>query len=175
MGDETYPDPPHGAPSVPMQPPPEFVVDHPADEKWQAAEELDARADGPRPSAWRLLISSGSGRAGLALFAVMLLVSMWVLIAYPANFGSALWSNPAYWANNPRNVPPVWASRLTGQPAFPQTLVRDRGTVGSHHDPGGRNQTLPGPRPDRERLDANVVDPDLERGDVPRPRPGHPR
>jgi peptide/nickel transport system permease protein len=120
MSDETYADPPHVAPAVPLQPAAAIVVDQPVDD---AAAELEIRADSERPTAWRLLLTSGSGRGGLALFAVMLLISAWVLLTYPADFGSAYWANPSIWANNPRNAPPIWAARLTGQPAFPQTSI----------------------------------------------------
>jgi peptide/nickel transport system permease protein len=123
MSDDTYPDPPHIAPAVPVQPPPAIVVDHPAEEAEDAAAELEARSEPERPSAWRLLITSGSGRAGLALFAVMVLISAWVLLTYPVDFGSSRWASPAFWADNPRNAPPIWAASLTGQPAFPQTSV----------------------------------------------------
>jgi peptide/nickel transport system permease protein len=106
-----------------MQPAPIVVVDDPAAEAAEAAAVLEARSEPERPSAWRLLVDSGSGRAGLALFAGMLLISIWVLVTYPAGFGSERWASPSYWANNPRNAPPIWAARLTGQPAFPQTSI----------------------------------------------------
>ena len=120
---DTYPDPPHIAPAVPMQQPPTIVVAEPAEEAEAAAAALEARAEGQRPSAWRLLLASGSGRIGLAMFASMLAISLWVLVTYPADFGSARWSSPAYWANNPRNAPPIWLARLTSRPAFPQTSL----------------------------------------------------
>src|SRR5688572_33003508 len=106
MSDDTSLEPPHIAPTVPLQPPPAIVIDHPAAETEEATAELETRSEPVRPSAWRLLISSGSGRFGLALFAVMLLISAWVLVSYPADFGTARWANPAFWANNPRNAPP---------------------------------------------------------------------
>ena len=110
-----------------MSPLPAIPLDKPAEEAGTAAAELDTRTEPARPSALRLLFTSGSGRAGLALFAVMLLISAWVLATYPVDFGRSRWANPAFWANNPRNAPPIWVARLTGQPAFPQTsLMVDR-------------------------------------------------
>src|SRR5215216_5595954 len=88
-----------------------------------APTEIGATANSLPPSARQLFLTSGSGRAGLALFAIMLLVSLWVLLTYPLNFGSARWSNPAYWANNPRHAPPIWSSVWSGQAAVPQTVV----------------------------------------------------
>jgi peptide/nickel transport system permease protein len=120
VSDEISPEQPRIAPSVATQPPPAIVVDRGTVE---ATVESEATSDASPPSALRLFLTSGSGRAGLALFALMLLVSLWVLLTYPLNFGSARWSNPAYWANNPRNAPPIWSSVLSGQAAVPQTVV----------------------------------------------------
>ena len=120
MSDEISPVQPRVAPGVATQPPPAIVVDQATVETMV---ESEATADSSPPSASQLFLTSGSGRAGLALFALMLLVSLWVLISYPLNFGSARWSNPAYWANNPRHAPPTWSTALTGQAAFPQSVV----------------------------------------------------
>lgn len=60
--------------------------------------------------AWRILIASWSGRIGLAMFAVMIAISIYVVVTYPSNFGSALWSSPKAWANNPKAAPPKWTS-----------------------------------------------------------------
>ena len=122
MSYESTPDPPRVMPAV-STPPPATVVDQPDGDTQADAAVLEARAEGQRPSAWRLLISSGSGRAGLVLFAGMIVISLWVLLTYPVDYGSARWSSPAYWADNPRNAPPIWLARLSGQPAFPQTSV----------------------------------------------------
>jgi peptide/nickel transport system permease protein len=104
-----------------MQQPPAFVVDEPAEDEEAAAAALAAGADDTPPSALRLFFASGSGRVGLALFAAMLALSLWVLVTYPLDFGAARWSNPAYWANNPRNAPPSWSPRLSGSAAVPQS------------------------------------------------------
>jgi peptide/nickel transport system permease protein len=120
MSEDTYPEPPRIAPGVAMQQPAAIVVDQSAVE---TVGEIDATVEASPPSALRLFLSSPSGRAGLALFALMLLVSVWVLLTYPLDFGSAQWSNPAYWANNPRNAPPAWSTVFSGQAAVPQTVV----------------------------------------------------
>ena len=78
------------------------------------------QSDAQPPRALRLFLTSGSGRAGLALFAAMLVISLWVVVTYPLDFGAAIWSNPSYWANNPKHAPPAWSARLFGQAAVPQ-------------------------------------------------------
>lgn len=56
----------------------------------------------------RLLIASRSGQAGVGLFLLMVVLSVYVVVAFPRNFGSARWSNPTYWADYPKAVPPKW-------------------------------------------------------------------
>jgi peptide/nickel transport system permease protein len=63
----------------------------------------------------RLLVASGPGRAGIALFALLLAISAYVLITYPSDFGRARWSSPAVWADNPRAAPPVWTNWFGGE------------------------------------------------------------
>ncbi len=60
--------------------------------------------------AWRILISSWSGRVGLLMFAVMIGISIYVITTYPRDFGSSLWSSPKEWASNPKTVPPKWTA-----------------------------------------------------------------
>ncbi|MDQ3045040.1 MAG: ABC transporter permease [Chloroflexota bacterium] len=73
--------------------------------------------------ALRLLVASGTGKAGALLFAVMLGISAYVLLTYPADFGRTRWSNPAVWADNPNAVPPVWTSWLSGGDEVAHTVV----------------------------------------------------
>src|SRR3712207_4348329 len=120
MSDETYPEPPRLAPGVALQQPAAIVVDHSSVATTSKGEAAD---DASPPGALRLFLTSPSCRAGLTLFALMLLVSVWVLLTYPLDFGSGRWSSPAYWANNPRNAPPAWSSVLSGQAAVPQTVI----------------------------------------------------
>lgn len=58
----------------------------------------------------RLLLESRSGQAGIVLFLLMTVLSIYVVVAYPRDFGSARWSNPTFWADNPRAVPPKWTA-----------------------------------------------------------------
>ncbi len=54
------------------------------------------------------LWTSTPGKLGLVLLGILGLVSVGVVLTYPANFGSARWANPTYWADNPRSSPPAW-------------------------------------------------------------------
>jgi peptide/nickel transport system permease protein len=58
----------------------------------------------------KILLSSKVGKTGVASFRLLVAVSLYVIIAYPMDFGSRLWNNPAVWADNPKNVPPAWTN-----------------------------------------------------------------
>ncbi|HEX2281097.1 MAG TPA: hypothetical protein VHG52_04970, partial [Thermomicrobiales bacterium] len=88
MSDQTPAQQPRIAPGTATQPPPAVIVD---DAAVEARVESGATSETSPPSAWRLFLTSGSGRVGLAMFAFMLLVSLWVLFTYPLDFGSARW------------------------------------------------------------------------------------
>jgi peptide/nickel transport system permease protein len=60
----------------------------------------------------RLLVASRSGQAGIVLFLLMVVLSLYVVVAFPRDFGSGRWSNPTFWADNPRAVPPKWTAWL---------------------------------------------------------------
>ncbi|MEE8194238.1 MAG: ABC transporter permease [Dehalococcoidales bacterium] len=58
----------------------------------------------------KILLSSKVGKVGVAFLLLLVVVSIYVVIAYPMDFGSRLWNNPAVWADNPKNVPPAWTN-----------------------------------------------------------------
>jgi peptide/nickel transport system permease protein len=60
----------------------------------------------------KLLIASGTGKAAIALFILLLAISAYVLLTYPLHFGPERWSNPTVWADNPKTVPPFWMKYL---------------------------------------------------------------
>jgi peptide/nickel transport system permease protein len=60
----------------------------------------------------RVLWASGSGKAGLIFFALLTIVSIYVLLTYPIDFGKTEWSNPGYWSDNPKTAPPAWTTWL---------------------------------------------------------------
>ncbi len=83
----------------------------------------------------RLLLASRSGQLGIALFLFLVAISIYVVVTYPRDFGTARWSNPPYWADNPRAVPPKWMAWLGSDVLEHQnfelsapTLVTPRGT-----------------------------------------------
>ena len=69
-----------------------------------------------------VLLSSGSGKTGAVLLMVMVVVSAFVLVRFPLDFGSRQWNNPAEWADNPKAVPPTWVSYIRGNDATPHTV-----------------------------------------------------
>ncbi len=58
----------------------------------------------------KVLLSSGVGRAGLALLVLLVGISIYVLTSYPLDYGLRVWYNPAVWADYPPVKPPVWAA-----------------------------------------------------------------
>ena len=60
-----------------------------------------------------VLLSSGSGKAGVGFLSLLVVVSIYVIFSYPLDFGLRFWNNPAVWADNPKNVPPTWTNTVT--------------------------------------------------------------
>jgi peptide/nickel transport system permease protein len=67
-----------------------------------------------RQGTLKLMLSSNSGRIGVALFLSMVVISLVVVAVYPLDFGKTKWNNPAYWADNPTSAPPSWWRFFTG-------------------------------------------------------------
>ena len=89
-----------------------------------AADPEDGKERSPLSTALRLLVGSGVGKVGILLFAALIAVSIYVLVAFPANFGTTRWSDPNVWANNPRAAPPVWTTYLGNEAVAQQTWRR---------------------------------------------------
>ncbi|HIC89699.1 MAG TPA: ABC transporter permease [Anaerolineae bacterium] len=77
----------------------------------------------------RELLRSGPGRAGVALLALLFVGSLYVLAAYPLDFGTRVWSNPAVWADNPKAVPPAWTNLLRSEPQVEHRVLELRKPV----------------------------------------------
>lgn len=60
--------------------------------------------------AGRVILTSWSGRFGLAMFVLMLGISAYVLLTYPSDFGSRIWSSPKAWSDNPKAAAPKWTA-----------------------------------------------------------------
>lgn len=53
-------------------------------------------------------IRSPAGLAGTLILLVFSLVSVYVIISFPLDYGTRYWSNPKYWEDYPKLVPPEW-------------------------------------------------------------------
>ena len=62
----------------------------------------------------RVVLSSGTGKAGISLLAVLVGVSVMVPFFFPLDFGLRSWNNPVVWADNPKAAPPLWTTLLDG-------------------------------------------------------------
>jgi peptide/nickel transport system permease protein len=65
---------------------------------------------------WRGLWQSWAGKGGVGLLVLFLAAAIYVLVTYPADFGSRWWSNPAAWADNPKAAPPAWTNLWRREP-----------------------------------------------------------
>jgi peptide/nickel transport system permease protein len=72
----------------------------------------------------RLLLSSGSGKAGMILLLALLVASIYVALTFPANFGSQVWNNPAAWVDYPKAAPPAWIKLLDGKKSVEHTILK---------------------------------------------------
>ena len=74
-------------------------------------------------SVLRDLLRSGPGKAGTALLLLLVIGSIYVLITFPLDFGSRQWSNPSFWADNPKAKPPVWTRFFTPRKEAPHRVL----------------------------------------------------
>jgi len=72
----------------------------------------------------KVLLSSNTGKAGAGFLLLMVVVSIYVVISYPLDFGLRFWNNPVVWADNPKNVPPAWSSIFTDLKRVKHTTLR---------------------------------------------------
>ena len=88
----------------------------------------------------KVVLSSGVGRAGLALLALLVGISVYVLTSYPLDYGLRVWYNPAVWADHPPVKPPVWAA----PGAVPHLVLTKPGAQPDSIEalPGGRERRL---------------------------------
>lgn len=68
------------------------------------------------------LLSSWVGRVGAAFLALMLLVSIFVVLTYPMDFGKNVWNNPVYWADYPQSAPPAWTNIFSSDARVSHTI-----------------------------------------------------
>ena len=65
-----------------------------------------------RANALRELLRSGPGFGGASLMCLLIVVALYVLLAFPLDFGESQWSNPVVWVDNPKAAPPAWTNSL---------------------------------------------------------------
>ena len=66
---------------------------------------------------FKILLSSGSGKAGAIFLLTLVLTSIIVVVRLPLDFGDQRWNNPAEWADNPKSVAPEWMRLFKGNDA----------------------------------------------------------
>ena len=66
---------------------------------------------------FKILLSSGSGKAGAIFLLTLVLTSIIVVVRLPMDFGDQRWNNPAEWADNPKSVAPEWMRLFMGNDA----------------------------------------------------------
>lgn len=54
-------------------------------------------------------------KVGVVFLVTLILISVFVLVFYPLNFGEELWNNPIVWADNPKAVGPSWTQAFSSQ------------------------------------------------------------
>jgi len=62
------------------------------------------------------LLKTPVGLLGLLSLTAQVVLSVWVVISYPDDFGNRVWSNPIHWVDNPKAAPPAWIGRVDSQP-----------------------------------------------------------
>ena len=63
------------------------------------------------------LLKTPVGLLGLLSLTAQVVLSVWVVVSYPDDFGSRVWSNPIHWVDNPKAAPPSTAGgALAGCP-----------------------------------------------------------
>ncbi|MGB9706320.1 MAG: ABC transporter permease, partial [Pyrobaculum sp.] len=56
----------------------------------------------------REFFKSPAGLAGAAILILFSLISIYVVLTFPLDYGTKYWSNPKFWEDYPKLVPPVW-------------------------------------------------------------------
>ncbi|MSQ21994.1 MAG: ABC transporter permease [Dehalococcoidia bacterium] len=87
----------------------------------------------------QVMLSSASGRLGMVFLATLVLVSAYVLVRFPMDFGPRRWNNPAQWVDNPKAAPPVWWSAFR-RDAFVPHVVLTGGEPSSGQIVGGQER-----------------------------------
>ena len=68
---------------------------------------------------WR----SYTSKAGVILLIILVGISFYTVFTYPLNYGTRFWSNPSYWADNPKVVAPEWTDLFTSKKLLKHTVL----------------------------------------------------
>lgn len=80
-------------------------------------------AQGFLTEAKELLLRRRSGKIGVAMLLLFLLISVYVLVTYPPDFGPRVWNSPSYWADYPKSAPPAWINLLLDEKLVEHRVV----------------------------------------------------
>ncbi|AFA38257.1 ABC-type dipeptide/oligopeptide/nickel transport systems, permease component [Pyrobaculum oguniense TE7] len=72
----------------------------------------------------REFLKSPSGLAGTIILVTFSLISIFVVMTFPLDYGTKYWSNPKYWEDYPKLVPPAWYNYFVPY-KLPQHFVKD--------------------------------------------------
>lgn len=72
----------------------------------------------------REFFKSPAGVAGLSILLLFTALSIAVILSFPLDYGVRYWSNPKYWEDYPKLVPPIWYNYLVPY-KLPQHYVED--------------------------------------------------
>ena len=67
---------------------------------------------------------SWNSKIGVSFLTMIIILSIYVAVTYPWDFGLRVWNNPSYWADNPKAVPPDWTRYFVNE-KIPPNLVYD--------------------------------------------------
>ncbi|MCD6457992.1 MAG: hypothetical protein J7K82_04000, partial [Thermoproteales archaeon] len=73
--------------------------------------------------AWAEFWASHVSKAGIALIIIMITISAYTLLTLPLDFGTRYWSNPVYWADYPKSVPPEWINFFLPEKLLPHSII----------------------------------------------------
>lgn len=77
-----------------------------------------------REEAFRIFFSSFVSKMGIALLIVLLVLSIYALIAFPPEYGKLVWNNPKAWENYPKSAPPAWINLFASSKHFEHKILR---------------------------------------------------
>ncbi len=75
---------------------------------------------------FRIFFSTWSGRVGLSLLIVLSATSIYTLIYIPVPEVSTHWNDPQYWADYPKNAPPVWVNPFLDRKLLETQVFQER-------------------------------------------------